>query len=175
MATQGMTSGRLKWLLAISVVVNLFLIAAAIGAAMVVHHHMQDFRRPMAAEKMWHDATKDTTPEERKRVYLLIKAAALEGESDMAKARALRDQAAQVAAQQPYDAAQIAVLSEQARNAENDARGKIESALILNMKDLPVPERTFVMKTLMRPSMRFNRFMDKDDKGSPPPTADAPR
>ncbi len=175
MGTQAMTTGRLKGLLAISAAVNLFLIAAAIGAGLVVHYHMQDFRRPLAAEKMWHDATRDTTPEERKRIYLLIKAAALQGESDMTRARDLREQATRVAAQQPYDAAQIAVLSEQARNAENDARGKIEGALILNMKDLPVPERTFVMKTLMRPSMRFNRFMDKDDKAPPLPNPAAAR
>lgn len=90
----------------------------------------------------------------------------------MAKARALRAQARVLVSQEPYDAAQIAMLSEQARNAENDARGKIENTLILNMRDLPVRERTFVLTTLLRASGRFDRFIAKDDK--PPVKVDAP-
>jgi uncharacterized membrane protein len=115
-------------------------------------------------QKAWRNATEGTTREERHHIYLLTKAAALSGEADMEKARALRAQARALVSQEPYDAAQIAMLSEQARSAENDARGKIENALILNMKDLPVRERTFMLTTLLRASGRFDRFIEKDDK-----------
>ncbi len=166
-----LTDTRLKWLLAISLIVNIFLIGAAIGAGFVVKHHLRDFQRPLAMQKAWRDATEGTTKEERHHIYLLTKAAALTGEPDMAKARDLRAQARALVAQDPYDAAQIAMLSEQARSAENDARGKIENALILNMKDLPVRERTFMLTTLLRASGRFDRFIEKDDK--PPVTVKA--
>mgnify|MGYP000117210659 FL=1 len=167
-----LTNTRLKWILAISLVINIFLIGAAVGAGFVVKHHLRDFQRPLAMQKAWRDATAGTTREERHHIYLLTKAAALSGEEDMAKARALRAQARVLVSQEPYDAAQIAMLSEQARSAENDARGKIENALILNMKDLPVRERTFVLTTLLRASGRFDRFIAKDDK--PPVKVDAP-
>jgi len=166
-----LTESRLKWILAISLIVNVFLIGAAIGAGVVVKHHLRDFQRPLALSKAWREATAGTTEAERHHIYLLTKEAALSGEADMAKARALRAQARDLAAQEPYDAAQIAMLSEQARSAENDARGKIENTLILNMKELPVRERSFMITTLLRASGRFDRFIQKDDK--PPVTAPA--
>lgn len=167
-----LTDMRLKWILAISLIVNVFLIGAAIGAGFVVKHHLRDFQRPLAMQKAWRDATAGTTEAERHHIYLLTKAAALSGEEDMAKARDLRAQARAVVAQEPYDAARIAMLSEQARSAENDARGKIENTLILNMKDLPVRERSFILNTLLRASGRFDRFIEKDDK--PPVKVGAP-
>jgi uncharacterized membrane protein len=167
-----LTDTRLKWILAISLIVNLFLIAAAMSAGFVVKHHLRDFQRPLEMQKAWREATAGTTEDERHHIYLLTKAAALTGEPDMTKARALRAQAQVLAGQEPYDAAQIAMLSEQARSAENDARGKIENALILNMKDLPVRERSFILKTMLRASGRFDRFIEKDDHG--PAKAGAP-
>jgi uncharacterized membrane protein len=167
-----LTDIRLKWILAISLIVNIFLIGAAVGAGLVVKHHLRDFQRPLAMQKAWRNATEGTTRQERHHIYLLTKAAALTGEADMEKARALRAQARALVSQEPYDAAQIAMLSEQARSAENDARGKIENALILNMKDLPVRERTFMLTTLLRASGRFDRFIEKDDK--PPVKVEAP-
>jgi uncharacterized membrane protein len=167
-----LTDIRLKWILAISLIVNIFLIGVAIGAGFVVKHHLRDFQRPMAMQKAWRDATEGTTKEERHHIYLLTKAAALTGEADMDKARDLRAQARVLVSQEPYDAAQIAMLSEQARSAENDARGKIENALILNMKDLPVRERAFMLTTLLRASGRFDRFIAKDDK--PPVKVETP-
>lgn len=159
-----MTNNRFKWFLAISVIANIFLIGAGVGAGIVLKKHMRDFQRPAAMQKAWKDATAGTTEEERRHIYLLTRDAALTGEPDMAKARVLRTQARELAAKEPYDAAQIAILSEQARNAENDARGKIENALILNVKDLPVRERSFMLNSLLRTSARYNRFVQKDGK-----------
>lgn len=172
-----LTDARLKWILAISLILNIFLIAAAVGAGFVVKRHLRDFQRPFAMQKAWRDATAGTTEAERYHIYLMTKSAALTGEPDMMRARELRAKARSLAERTPYDAVQIAIISEQARNAESDARSKIENALIVNTKDLPARERAFVLNTLLRPIGRFDRFIQKDDK--PPvtsqPGADASR
>ncbi len=172
-----------KTWLALSLILNLFLIAAGIGAAVVIHKHMHDLRKPMMAEKQWDDARSTTTPDERKQVYALVKAAALTAEDDLKKAHDLRMQVAKLAGTDPYDAAQIAVLSEQARNAEADARAKIENNLILSMKDLKPNQRTFLATTMLRGGTRFGRFIARENKamggapmppgavGAPPPEA----
>ncbi|MGA9658260.1 MAG: periplasmic heavy metal sensor [Asticcacaulis sp.] len=162
-----MKNSSVKWILAISLIINVFLIGAAISTAVVFKRYMHDFQKPIAASKAWRDATEGTTKEQRIHIYMLMKTAALTGEHDMAKARAIRAQAVDMVSKQPYDAVHVAMLSEQARSAENDARAKIENAMILNMKDLPVRERTFLATTLLRSSTRFNRFVRSDD--TPPP------
>lgn len=161
-----LTDTQLKWILGVSLVLNIFLIAAAIGAGFVVKHNLRDFQRPLAMQKAWREATAGATDAERRHIYEITKAAVLTGEADLIKARTLRKQARDLTEKTPFDAAQMAIISEQARNAENDARGKIENALILTAKDLPVRERAFVLGTLLRPSGRYDRFIpDKTQPG----------
>ncbi|MFT4076703.1 MAG: periplasmic heavy metal sensor [Asticcacaulis sp.] len=167
-----LTDTRLKWILGVSLVLNIFLIAAAIGAGFVVKRNLRDFQRPLAMQKAWRDATAGTTDAERHHIYAITKAAVLTGEADMLKARALRSQARDLTGKTPFDAAQMAIVSEQARNAENDARGKIENALILNTKELSVRERAFVLGTLLRPSGRYDRFIQ--DRPQPPVAQPSP-
>jgi len=155
---------RTLWALWISVVVNLFLIAAAIGAAIVIHAHLSEFRRPMPAAAAWHQATKNLSDVSRQNLYTLIKTSALSGEDDMLKARTLRMQAAQLANQTPYDAVRIMALSEQARGLENDARAKVEVALIGGMANMAPAEREVVASQLLRPSFHFRFFADQDEK-----------
>lgn len=164
---------RLKWFLAISLVLNVFLIGAAVGAGFVVKRHLRDFQRPLAMQKAWREATAGTTEADRRHMYMITKASVLTGEADMLKARALRAQARDLIGQTPYDAVKIAMISEQARSADNDARAKIENALILNTKDLPVRERVFVLNTLLRPSGRYDHFIDDKPQGKPTPPAPA--
>lgn len=153
-----MTAGKWKWAFIISLIVNLFLLAALAGGSMVINRHMRDFRKAMPMLAEWRDATQALTPEQRNRMLALIKASALSGEDDMAKARATRKDAALLASQQPYDAVKMAVLSEQARNYENDARSHIENALVEGMANLSPAERNIITGQLLRPSIRFNRF-----------------
>ncbi len=157
-----MGSAKLKWALGVSLFVNLFLIAGVIAAGTVLNHHMHDFKRPPAGTASWDMATQKMTPESRDRIKSVIKTAALSGEPEMDKARALRQQAAQMAAQDPYDAAKIIALSDQARSYENLARGKIETALVTNMAVLPATERGAIAGFMLRPTFRFRRFIDKD-------------
>ncbi len=153
-----MTAGKWKWAFIISLIVNLFLIAVLTGGFLVIDKHTRDFRKAMPMVEAWRDATQALTPEQRTRMYALIKASALTGEDDMAKARATRKDAAELASKQPYDAVKMAVLSEQARNYENDARSHIENALVEGMANLSPAERNVITGQLLRPSIRFSRF-----------------
>ena len=159
-----MTAKTLKWLLGVSVALNLFLIAGGIGAGVVMNQHM---KRPQAPAG-WGGHPNDTmTPEAKARIKAVIREAALTGEPDMEKARALRKDAGKVAAAEPYDAARVIALSDQARSYEDMARGKIETALIEDMAQLSAKEREAVASFILRPSFRFRKFLEKD--GAPPP------
>ena len=168
-----MATARSNWALIASLVLNVFLLAALVGGVMVVRQHARAFRHDMPGLAAWQEANRPLTPDQRMRVIALIKSAALAGEDDMAKARATRKQAADVAAQQPYNAVQVAMLSEQARNYENDARSHVENALIAGMANLTPQERTVIAGQLLRPSARFSRFATHDHDGPPAMAASA--
>ncbi|MBP2157765.1 MULTISPECIES: periplasmic heavy metal sensor [Asticcacaulis] len=159
-----MTPKTLKWLLGVSVALNLFLIAGGIGAGVVLNQHM---KRPPAAANWGGHPNETMTPEAKARIKAVIKKAALEGEPDMEKARTLRKDAGKVAAAEPYDAARVIALSDQARSYEDMARGKIETALIEDMAQLSAKEREAVASFILRPSFRFRKFLEKD--GAPQP------
>jgi uncharacterized membrane protein len=163
-------SGRWKWILGVSVALNLFLLAAVGGGGFVIHQNMKHYQKAMRGVNAWRAAVKELTPQERDQVFGLLKSASLAGEDDMGKARNLRVQASAVMSKTPYDAAQVAVLSEQARNAEDSARCKIENALILGMKTMSPKERVFISTQIMRPSLRFSRL----GHPTPPPPPNAP-
>jgi len=168
-----MVSSKLKWWLGLSLVLNLFLITGVGAAFYVVHTHMPDFHRPMPPVEAWRDATSSLTPAERQRIYSVIRIAALSGEPDMEKAREIRASAAVLATKEPYDVAKIIDLSAQARAAENDARIRVENALIQGMAELPPNERGTVASQLLRPSFRFHYFTMKNPplSGGPNPAA----
>jgi uncharacterized membrane protein len=158
-----MTPKTLKWLLGASVALNLFLVAGGIGASVVLNQHM---KRPPAASGWGGHPGEQLTPEAKARIKAVIKKAALIGEPDMEKARALRKDAGKVAAADPYDAARVITLSDQARSYEDMARGKIETALIEDMAQLSAKEREAVASFILRPSYRFRKFLEKDSASS---------
>lgn len=164
-----MTPKTLKWLLGVSVALNLFLIAGGIGAGVVLEKHM---KRPPATANWGGHPKEQMAPEAKARIKAVIKKAALIGEPDMEKARALRKDAGKVAAAEPYDAARVIALSDQARSYEDMARGKIETALIQDMAQLSAKEREAVASFILRPSYRFRKFLEKDN--APPSNGKAP-
>ncbi|MDI7775360.1 periplasmic heavy metal sensor [Asticcacaulis sp. EMRT-3] len=166
-----MTARKWKWALGVSVAVNIFLLAVIGGGAVVIRQNMHHYEKAMRGINAWRAAIKELTPAERDQVFGLLKSAGLAGEDDMARARTLRLQASQIINKAPYDATQAAILSEQARNAEDGARCKIENALIVGMKTMSPKERAFISSQVMRPSLRFGRL------GHPPqkPVASSPQ
>lgn len=175
-------STRWKVLIGLSLVLNLFLIAIIGGAAFVIHRHMHDLRQHMGGmAAIWAD-TKALSPDERTRIADVVKAAALTGEPDLAKARDIRNQAAQLAEADPYDAARITALSDEARGYEDDARTKVENNLIQGMAGLTPKERAIVANHILRASFRFRYFTLKPGQGpdgnslqGPPAQASASR
>ena len=153
-----MTGGRWKWILGASLALNVFLLAVIGGGAVVISQNMKQYHKAMRGVNAWRASVKELTPAERDQVFGLLKSASLAGVEDMEKARSLRVQATAAIAQTPYDSTQATILSEQARNAENNARCKIETALILGMKTMSPKERAFISTQIMRPSLRFSRL-----------------
>ncbi|ESQ73666.1 periplasmic heavy metal sensor [Asticcacaulis sp. AC402] len=167
-----MASGKIKWALGASVVLNLFLLAAMGGSAYVVKEHCKSRARPPMAST-WDKATKDMPPETKARIKGLIKQSALSGEQDMAKARDLRAEAARLAATDPYEPARIAALSEEARSYEDQARAKVERALIEGMAALSADERRLVADHLLKASFRFRYYLMKPADVKPAPASAA--
>jgi len=160
---------RTKWLLGGSLALNVFLLAVIGGGAVVIGQNMKHYQKAMRGVNAWHNAVRDLTPQERDQIFGLLKSASLQGADDMDKARQLRAQVTVVVRQTPFDATQAAVLSEQARNAEDSARGKIENALIIGMKTMTPHERDFISSQIMRPTLRMSRF------GRPPQKPGGPQ
>ncbi len=155
-----------KWkiLIGLSLVLNVFLLAVIAGTAFVIHKHMHDFRRTSGLAAIWDDS-RSLTVDERAQVAAVVKAAALTGEPDLAKARDIRNHAAQLAQATPYDAAQITALSDEARGYEDDARTKVENNLIQGMATLTPRERAIVANHILRASFRFRYFTLKPGQG----------
>jgi uncharacterized membrane protein len=164
-----MISGKMKWVLAVSIILNLFLVAAMIGGGIVRYQHGHHDRPPMPVSKAWHDVTKDLPPQSRERIVLVIKQAALSGEPDMARARDLRARAAKQASEGQFDAGQVTALSDEARGYENQARAKVENALIQGMEGLSPAERKLVAEHLLRASFKFRYFLMKPKPGEAGP------
>lgn len=145
-------------MLGASVALNLFLLAVIGGGSYVISQNMQHYQRAMRGINEWRAAVKELPPQERDQVFALLKSAGLSGEQDMTQARNLRAQVTTVVSKTPYDVTQATILSEQARNAEDSARSKIENALILGMKTMTPAQRTFISTQVLRPSLRFSRL-----------------
>src|SRR4051794_2904545 len=135
-----MGGGKLKLALGVSLAFNLFLIAGIVAGVLVIQHHVHEWQqhRPgQGVAQAWEDVEAKLSPEASAHIRQLVKTTALETEPDMDKARDLRRQAEALAAQDPYDAAKVVDLAEQARSYENMSRARVETALIQDLARLP--------------------------------------
>ncbi|ESQ88645.1 hypothetical protein ABAC460_15250 [Asticcacaulis sp. AC460] len=153
-------AGKIKWVLGASIILNVFLLATMGGSYYVVKQHCKS-KPQMPIASAWKDATKAMPPAAKERIIALIKQSALSGEDDMAKARDLRAEAARLAATDPYEPTHIAALSEEARSYEDQARAKVERALIDGMASLSPDERKLVADHLLKASFRFRYYLMK--------------
>lgn len=157
-----MGGGKLKWFLGASLVVNLFLIAGIVAGVSVIRHHVHEWQQHRPNEgltKAWNDVEAKLTPEASAHIRELVKSTALQTEPDMDKARELRKQAEALAAQDPYDAAKVVDLAEQARSYENMSRARVETALIQDLARLPADQRKVVAGYVLRPGFRLRRLL----------------
>ncbi len=151
-------SAGMKWVLGLSLMVNVFLVAGGIAALAAVQHHIPDIPKSPTGPA-WEDVEKQLSPTTRTHIREIVKAAALDTESDMTKAHELRAQAEQLAQAPHYDAARIVDLAEQARSYENMSRAKIETAMIQDMASLPVNDRGPVAVFVLRPGFHLRKLL----------------
>lgn len=172
-----MGSGKLKWALGASLIVNLFLIAGVVAGVVVIQHRVHEWQlhgRPgQRPGQAWEDVEAKLTPETAAHIRQLVKSTALETEPDMDKARDLRKQAESLAAQDPYDAARIVDLAEQARSYENMSCARVETALIQDLSRLPADQRKAVAGYILRPGFRLRRLLGPMPHTDQPPAAEA--
>jgi len=157
-----MVSGKLKWALGVSLVVNLFLIAGIVAGVLVIQHHVHDWQQHHQGPgpgQAWSDVEAKLSPETAAHIRQLVKATALETEPDMEKARALRGQAETLAALDPYNPGGVVDLAEQARSYENMSRARVETALIQDLARLPADQRKAVAGFILRPGFRLRRLL----------------
>ncbi len=169
-----MGGAKLKWALGVSLAVNLFLIAGVVAGVTVIQHHVREWQQhragPGGAGQAWDDVEAKLTPEASAHIRQLVKSTALETEPDMDKARTLRKQAEFLAAQDPYNAAKVVDLAEQARSYENMSRARVETALIQDLARLPADQRKVVAGYILRPGFRLRRLLGPMPQrmGAPP-------
>ena len=150
-----MGGGKLKWALGVSLVVNLFLVAGIVAGVAVIHHHVHEWQQHRPGQgpgQAWGDVEAKLTPDSAAHIRQLVKSAALETEPDMDKARDLRKQAEILAAEDPYNAAKVVDLAEQ-------ARARVETALIQDLAHLPADQRKAVAGYILRPGFRLRRLL----------------
>ena len=159
-------SAGMKWVLGLSLMVNVFLVAGGIAALAAVQHHIPDIPKSPTGPA-WEDVEKQLSPATRTHIHEVVKAAALDTEPEMTKAHELRAQAEQLARAPHYDAARIVDLAEQARSYENMSRAKIETALIQDMATLPPNDRGPVAAFVLRPGFHLRRLLTPGQSGLP--------
>lgn len=168
----------MKWGLAVSVVANLFLIAAVVAMLLNFNKFSHRPTRPMPTDSAWNSAQQQLSPQTQARLKTVVKAAALQGEIDMDQSRVVRQRMIEAAGQEPYDAARIQALAEQARTLEESPRARIETALIDDMADMPVKERQAVARFILRHGFFYQRIIGRDGHKravAPPPPDVTPK
>ncbi len=169
-------SVRLKWVLGASLLLNVFLIAGGAGAGWVLNKHKDKICPPLPPGMTWEEKFGQMPEADRTRIATLLRESALSGEREIAQARDMRIQAATIAGQQPYDAAAIMAMSEQARSLEGQARAKVENTIITGLAAESPAVREKVIGHMLRASFRYRRFaMPDGPKGDekPPEAAGA--
>lgn len=168
---------KLKWGLSVSLLVNLFLIAALVAVLFNMNSLAHRFRKPMPTDLAWSNAQQQLSPQSQARLKAVVKAAALKGEIDMDQSRVVRQRMIDAAGEEPYDTARIEALAEQARALENQPRARIEGALIEDMAGMPVKERQAVARFILRYGFFYQKIIGRDGhkRVAAPPPPDLPQ
>ncbi len=176
MSVQDSVSGKWKWGLGVSLAVNLFLVAAMVAMLLNFNKFSRRFHHPMPTDTAWSNAQQQLSPQTQARLKQVVKAAAIKGEIDMDQSRIVRQRMIEAAGQEPYDAARIEALAEQARTLEETPRARIESALIEDMADMPVKERQAVARFILQHGFFYQRIIGHDGhkRAVAPPPPDLP-
>lgn len=160
-----------KIALAVSLVLNLFLIGAAVGVAVVgsrVLGERAEVRRPAQAQRVF-AAFQVLPPERRAALREIMRAQALSAAPDLRAAAEARREASRLIAAPQYDVKAVTAALAQAREAEGRARARIDATLAARLAELTPQERTTFARVLTRGPGRRGR-----GPGGPPEGEVAP-
>lgn len=166
-------SARMKWIVGASLLLNVFLIAGGAGAGWVLNKHKDKICPPLPPGMTWEEKFGQMPEADRTRLATLLRDSALSGEREIAQARDMRIQAARIAGQDPYDAAAIMAMSEQARSLEGQARAKVENTIITGLAAESPQVREKVIGHMLRASFRYRRFAMQDGQKGDEKAAEA--
>jgi uncharacterized membrane protein len=142
----------LKIVLAASVAVNLFAVAAG-GTIWVTHkraeQRIEAQQRP-AREHSPMTVIARLSPEVRRDVRQALKASALAAKPDFEEARAKRREAIELSAASSFDATRVRVLLDQSRAAELRGRARLEAEAVTLLASLSPADRAVLSEILSR-------------------------
>lgn len=168
-----MTPRTLKMLLAVSVAVNVFALAA--GAAAVATYPRLEARveaqhRP-GRDRSVRDVVASLDPEVRERVREDLRASALAARSDFDLARSARREAIEKSEAETLNAAEVTALLERSRIAEMRGRARLEAEAVSLLASLGPDDRRRLAVILNRKSGGHGRASDRREPVAPLPPA----
>ncbi len=173
-----MTERSLKRLLAVSLVLNLFLIGAGAGGSYMAVRALREKAQNHAPPPppVLEVANKLKEPE-NSRLREVMRDAALEAAPDFKQAREARRKAVELASAATFDQKAVQAEVERARSAEIAGRRKLESALLNFMSGLSAEERAQVAPVLRRIGVRKSKAPrpDRPHQGGAEAPASVPR
>jgi uncharacterized membrane protein len=158
-----------KIALAISLVLNLFLIGAGVSAFVFRERLLHDLHglRPPTPLNV---AARALDPDVRAKLRDAMRSAALTAKPDFVAAREARMKAAELAAAPTYDRAAVKAELVEARNSETHGRGLLDDRLLDFMGTLPPDQRAKLAEALKGRPPRHDRHGLDGQKGAPPPS-----
>lgn len=165
-----MSPRALKIGLALSLVLNIFLLTAVGGAILMRHKLMDNGRgdRPPSIIRL----SKDMPPESRKAMRRVLREAVVATMPDLKSAHNARIAAADSLVAATPDRALIDSNLQKAREAEMRARARMETAAVSYALTVSPEDRALIAQSFRRPppSAMRRRGKGPDDRGPPPPT-----
>jgi len=144
-----MSSRTTRILLAASLVLNLFLLGAGVGGA-VMFDRFRDREHARRAPAL-HAAMRELPAERQEALKAVVREAALAARPDFREARQARRRAAELAAAPVFDPVAVRAELTRARDAELRGRAKLEGGLLSAMQGMDAQSRAAVAPALSRP------------------------
>ena len=173
-------NGKAKIILIVSLVANLFLAGALVGALIIGSKLMHDRGAERRGDRPGMlNAVQSISPERRQMLRDVMREQALKAASDLGAARDARRAAAELIAVPVYDGTAVDLALKRAREHETAARAKIDAALAARLGQLSPEDRAAFAQVMMRGSrggLGGRKGRDgrgrSGDGGPPPPSAE---
>lgn len=169
-----MTPRTLTIALVASLTLNVFVIGAVGGAAVMRHRVMEERARPTKMGNPLMRVAERLPQDVRARYVARMRQEGAVVWPRMKEARAARAEAAAALSAESYDPASVSAALDRARSAEAATRASLENAVVDFARDLKPEERAVIASALRDPHGRRHGGRGGPDRGSKP-DASAPK